>query len=117
MSEIADLQARLREFAQERDWCQFHTPRNLAMALTGEVGELVSELQWTSDAAVVSDLDRDGLRERIAAEAADVLILLVQFADVCGVDLLAAAHSKIALNAERYPVALARGNAKKYNQF
>ena len=107
---IAALQARLRGFARERDWEQFHTPKNLAMALVGEVGELVEILQWLTpeQAAAVMDSDRAA---DVEDELADVLIYLVRLADVLGIDLAAAAATKLDRNEQRYPAAEVRGRA------
>ncbi len=109
--DLDELQTRVQEFAAERDWQQFHTPKNLAMAVAGEAGELVAEFQWLtpeqSTALAAEALDRT------AAEMADVLIYLVRLADVLGVDLLEAAASKLSSNAVRYPTAGVRGSAAK----
>ena len=103
MRSIEDLTLALREFAAERDWERFHTPKNLAMALAGEAGELVAELQWlTPDES--GELE-GAARARVADEMADVLHYLVRMADVMDIDLLAACESKIARNAVRYPAA------------
>ncbi|MGH9039574.1 MAG: nucleotide pyrophosphohydrolase [Acidimicrobiia bacterium] len=110
---LSALQVRIRQFADERDWGQFHTPKNLSMALAGEVGELIEHFQWLTpeeSAEVMADPARAGA---IGDELADVLIYLVRLADVLGVDLLAAADRKLAENAERYPVEEARGSAAK----
>ncbi|GAA4924009.1 NTP pyrophosphatase (non-canonical NTP hydrolase) [Stackebrandtia albiflava] len=108
---LDDLGAVLREFAAEREWERFHTPKNLAMALTGEAGELLAELQWLTPEE--SESLTPAQRERVTDELADVLNYLVRLADVLDVDLLAAADAKIARNAVRYPVETARGNAEK----
>jgi NTP pyrophosphatase (non-canonical NTP hydrolase) len=108
VSDLDALAERLRSFADARDWQRFHTPKNLLMALTGEVGELTSELQWLSDAEADPGAWDDALRERVTDEVADVMIYLVRFADVCGIDLAAAAHAKIARNEERFPPAASR---------
>ncbi|MEV1320397.1 nucleotide pyrophosphohydrolase [Micromonospora arborensis] len=108
-----DLTSRLREFAEERDWQQFHTPKNLAMALAGEVGELIAEFQWLTpeqSAAVMSDPDAGS---RVRAEIGDVMIYLTRLADVLGVDLVEAALTKLEDSARRYPVDQARGSASK----
>jgi len=104
-----------RRFAAERDWRQFHTPKNLAMALTVEAAELAEHFQWlqTGADAELDDARRTGIRH----ELADVLLYLVQLADQCGVDLHAAALEKMALNAAKYPADLVRGDARKYDQY
>ncbi|AHI01810.1 NTP pyrophosphatase (non-canonical NTP hydrolase) [Kutzneria viridogrisea] len=116
MNEFEDLAARLRAFAAARDWEQFHTPKNLAMALAGEAGELVAELQWLTEEQIREQVGGGELRQRVSDEVADVLLYLVRFADVCGIDPLRAALDKIDRNEERYPAALAKGSATKYDQ-
>lgn len=108
-----DLTARVRAFAQDRDWEQFHTPKNLAMALAGEVGELLAELQWLTpeqSAAVMADPE---LGPRVRAELGDVTIYLVRLADVLGLDLVETALAKLAEAERRYPVEATRGSAAK----
>lgn len=105
--EFQEIRDRLREFAAARDWEQFHTPRNLALALCGEAGELAAELQWVSDAEVPGQLRDEAARARIADEAADVLLYLVRFADVCGIDLPTEAYAKIDRNEARFPPSVA----------
>jgi dCTP diphosphatase len=109
---IESLMIALRRFAQERDWDQFHTPKNLATALIVEAGELLEHFQWM-DRGVREDLSARQ-RDAVALEMADVLLYLVRLADKLGVDLIDVAHRKIDLNALKYPAALARGSAKKY---
>ncbi|OEZ56862.1 nucleotide pyrophosphohydrolase [Duganella sp. HH105] len=104
-----------RQFAGERDWQQFHTPKNLAMALSVEVAELAEHFQWLKTGAD-DELD-DAKRTAIRHEMADVLLYLVQLADKRGVDLYAAAVEKMALNAVKYPAAQVRGDARKYNEY
>src|SRR5258707_8402984 len=104
---LLDLRDRLRTFAQERDWEQFHTPRNLASALSVEAAELLEHFLWvpsSPDEAVT-----DEKRGQIGDEIADVLIYLVRLADVLAIDIVSATDSKLAKNALKYPVALARG--------
>jgi NTP pyrophosphatase (non-canonical NTP hydrolase) len=110
---MAELTARVRAFAQERGWEQFHTPKNLAMALAGEVGELLAELQWLTpeqSAAVMSD---DQLGPRVRAEIGDVTIYLTRLADVLGIDLVQAALDKLEESGRRYTVEAAHGSAAK----
>ena len=104
-----------RAFARERDWEQFHTPKNLAMALTVEAAELAEHFQWLPTGAD-HELD-DRAREGIRHELADVLLYLVQLADKTGVDLHAAALEKIALNAAKYPAERVQGDARKYTRY
>ncbi len=112
---LADLRAALREFARARDWDRFHTPRNLAAALSVEAAELLENFQWLTDAES-EQLDA-GAREAVEHELADVLLYLVRLADRLDVDLLDAARRKMALNALKYPVERARGSRRKYTEF
>lgn len=113
--DAAGLAAALRAFADDRDWGQFHSPKNLAMALTGEVGELVEHFQWMTEAES-SAVGRDPARaQAVGEEIADVLFYLVRLADALEIDLDAAARAKLDLNARKYPVATARGNSRKYS--
>lgn len=108
---IAALRARLAEFNAAREWGRFHNPKDVATALAVEAGELLELFLWRRPE--LADLpDRD----RLADEAADVLICLANFANATGLDLMAAVERKIARNEARYPVEKARGNAKKYDE-
>ena len=111
---IDDLAARLRAFARERDWEQFHAPKNLAMALAVEAAELMEHFQWLTEeqSAALSQ----AAKEQAAAELADVFIYTVRLADRLGVDLEPAVEAKILANAAKYPVEKSRGSAKKYSQ-
>lgn len=104
MREFEQLVETVRQFAIDRDWEQFHTAKNLAMAIAGEAGELAAELQWsdgaTSNERVQSDPE---LRERVAYEMADLLIYLARLADVTGIDAIDAAFEKLAINEQRFP--------------
>jgi NTP pyrophosphatase (non-canonical NTP hydrolase) len=109
---LIELRDALRAFAEARDWGQFHTPRNLATALTVEAAELLEPFQWLTDEQS-RQLAPDA-RAAVQEELADVLLYLVRLADQLDIDLAAAAHAKIARNAEKYPVDKARGSARKY---
>jgi len=111
---LSDLQQRITAFSAARDWDQFHTPKNLTLALMGEVGELAAELQWLTDEQVTEALAADHSRDRIGAEMADVLIYLLMLADRSDIDLVDAAVRKIEKNEIRYPRDRARGSAAKY---
>lgn len=102
----------LRRFAAERDWGQFHSPKNLACALSVEAGELLEHFQWMTDAQS-RDLTPEQ-RARAREELADVFLYLLQLADKLGVDLITAAQQKIEANAQKYPVEKAAGTSKKY---
>ena len=110
---LDDLASELRRFAAERDWEQFHTPKNLAISLAVEVGELLEHVQWGSDEELAVRFRSPEGREAMAEEMADVLIYLVRLADVLGIDLLEAAAAKTAANAERYPADEVRGSSAK----
>jgi NTP pyrophosphatase (non-canonical NTP hydrolase) len=112
---ISELAQRLRQFAADRDWDQFHSPKNLAMALVAEAGELAAEFQWLTEAQ--SRTPKAEELARIRAEAADVLNYLVRLADKLDIDLIAAAHQKIEDNERRYPVDKVRGSARKYKEY
>ena len=115
MDSLDELNARLVRFAQERDWEQFHSPKNLCMALAGEVGELMEHFQWLSEDAS-RDLSPEK-REEVALEVADCLIYLIRLAERLGIDPIAAAHRKIAINEERYPAELVRGDARRAAEY
>jgi NTP pyrophosphatase (non-canonical NTP hydrolase) len=110
---LYELAVRLREFAAARDWEQFHTPKNLAMALAAEVGELLAELQWLTPDETVRVMEDPKAAARIRSELADVTIYLVRLADLLGVDLIEAAQAKLAENEGRYDVDNYRGSARK----
>jgi len=116
MSEaLRALQRRVAEFAAARDWEPFHSPKNLAMALSVEAAELVEEFQWlTEEQSRALDAER---RERVRLELADVFIYLLRIADKLGVDLVAAANDKIVLNEKKYPAERVRGDARKYTEY
>jgi len=114
MTDLEGLRTRLRDFAAARDWDQFHSPKNLAMALSGEAGELLEIFQWLTEEQS-RRLD-DKARSAAADEIADVLLYLVRLADKLGLDPLAEAQRKLADNERRYPVEKARGSAKKYTE-
>ena len=108
---LLELRDRLRQFAAEREWQQFHAPKNLAIALSVEAAELLEHFQWLTVEAS-RELTAANL-EKVREELADVLLYLVRLADELDVDLAAAARDKIALNARKYPVEKARGSSKK----
>ncbi|HEV7820976.1 MAG TPA: nucleotide pyrophosphohydrolase [Burkholderiales bacterium] len=113
-AELADLRDALRRFAAAREWEQFHTPKNLAMALSVEAAELLEHFQWLTPA---QSARLDARRKRaVADEIADVLLYLTRLADVLGIDAAAAARRKIRVNARKYPVRRAKGNARKYTE-
>jgi dCTP diphosphatase len=114
MSDLDQLREKVRDFAAARDWDQFHSPKNLAMALSAEAGELLEVFQWLTE--VQSARLDDAARAAASDEIADVLLYLVRLADTLGIDLLAEAQRKLAENERKYPVDKARGTAKKYTE-
>jgi len=111
---LRDLAQQLDAFARERDWQPFHSPKNLASALIVEAGELLEHFQWLTE-----EQSRELSPERrdvVAGEIADVLLYLIQLSSALGVDPVAAAQTKLRLNAERYPVDKSRGNARKHDE-
>lgn len=115
MRDLEELKARVRVFIAERDWDRFHSPKNLAMALSVEASELVELFQWlTEEESAAPDADR---RRRVAEELADVLWFLVRLADRLDIDLLEAAERKLAANAAKYPADRVRGDARKYDEY
>jgi len=115
MRDLVDLKERLRAFVAERDWDQFHSPKNLAMALSVEAAELVEIFQWlTEEESAMPDAAR---RRRAAEEMADVLWYLVRIADRLDIDLLQAAGEKLERNAVKYPADRVRGQSRKYDEY
>lgn len=114
-SDLDNIRKRLHAFAEDRNWSQFHSPKNLVMALVGEVGELVEEFQWLTEDESLCFSDRR--KARVQEELADVQIYLVMIADKLGVDLLSATDEKITQNEAKYPVEKSRGTRKKYTEF
>ena len=111
---IESLTSEIRAFRDARDWLRFHNPKELAVAITAEAGELLQHFVWQSpEQSEARVADR---REEISSEIADVAILLFEMADNCGIDLAVAMRAKLAKNEERYPVAKARGSNLKYNE-
>ena len=109
---LQELRNALRQFAAERDWDQFHSPKNLAIALNVEAAELLEHFQWVSD--VESAEIPTATRAKVREELADVLLYLIRLADKLDVDLAIAAAEKIRINAAKYPIEKARGSSKKY---
>ena len=113
---LPEIQQRLRDFAAERHWDRFHTPKNLVMALAVESAELMEHFQWLSPEQSLDVQSDAELRQAVAEELADVAIYLIRLADKLGIDLEIAIQDKMQRNADKYPVYLARGNAVKYNR-
>ena len=114
MDELQALRGRLSRFIAERDWDQFHTPKNLAMALIAEAAELVEHFQWLTPEQSCDLLAHS--RDEVELEIADVLLFLLRLCEKLEIDPLQAAHKKLELNALKYPVDKARGRATKYDE-
>lgn len=112
---IADLTARIRRFVAAREWQQYHNPKDMAVAITAEAGELLQHFVWQQPDQVARRAEEK--RDEIASEIADVGILLFELADLLGLDLGAEMEAKIERNESRYPVERAKGNNLKYNEF
>ena len=112
---LDNLRARINAFVDERDWAQFHTPKNLAMAMIVEAAELVEQFQW--DTPMESQQLSPEKREAVSHELADTLVYLLRLAEVLQIDLIEATNKKIALNALKYPVEKAKGSNAKYTEY
>ena len=106
----------LRKFAADRDWDQFHTPKNLVMALSGEAGELTEIFQWLTPEESAQVMQHPQRADQVRDELADVMLYALRLADILGVDIEAALWAKLAKNAAKYPAELARGQATKYTE-
>jgi len=115
INSLEALRDRLRAFAGERDWDQFHTPKNLSMALIAEAAELVEHFQWVEGDK--SHLLEEKVRPSVEEEIADIFIYLVRIADKLNIDLYSAAERKIVINARKYPADRVRGSARKYTEY
>ena len=113
---LADLKARILSFARERDWEQFHAPKNLSMALAAEAAELMEHFLWVDPAASRARAAEPARRKDIEDELADVVIYALEFANMTGIDVAGAIEAKMAANAAKYPVEKAKGRADKYTE-
>lgn len=112
---LHELRTRVNDFVAERDWAQFHTPKNLAMAMIVEAAELVEQFQW--DTPQESQQLTQEKREAVSHELADTFVYLLRIAEVLNIDLIEAANRKIDLNAKKYPADQARGSNAKYTAY
>ena len=115
MKELEELRVLISNFARERDWDQFHSPKNLSMALIVEAGELVEHFQWLKQSESHA-LPKDKL-EAVEEELADILVYLIRIADQLDIDLISAARKKIKSNAAKYPADMVRGSSRKYTEY
>ena len=114
--DFGEIEKRVRRFRDDRDWKQFHRPKDVAVSIAIEAAELLEHFQWKTDDEAARYLSVDEHRDAVAREMADVLILLVSGADVLGIDLHAATLAKIEENARKYPMAKSKGTAAKYDR-
>ena len=112
---LQDLRNKINAFVSERDWAQFHTPKNLAMAMIVEAAELVEQFQW--DTPLESQQLSAEKREAVSHELADTLVYLLRIAEVLEIDLIAATNAKISLNTLKYPIEKAKGSNAKYTEY
>jgi dCTP diphosphatase len=112
---VKDLRGAIKEFIKERDWDQFHSPKNLAMALSVEVAEIVEHFQWLTEQQS-QNLSPEKLAE-VTEEIGDVMIYLTELAEKLGVDPIEAAKAKLKINGQKYPAALVKGKASKYTEY
>ena len=115
-TKFQDIKDRVLAFARERDWEQFHSPKNLSMAIAAEAAELMEHFLWQSCEQSHTDLKTPKIRAMVEEELADILIFAIEFANVTGIDVTTAIRNKMKRNAEKYPVEKSRGNARKYNE-
>lgn len=113
---LHDIQQKLRKFAEERNWDQFHSPKNLSMALAAEAAELLEIFQWLTEEQSKNIHNSEKDMKAVKEEIADVLIYLVRLADKLDIDIEKEVLAKIALNEKKYPVDLSKDNAVKYNR-
>ena len=113
---VAEIRERVMAFARERDWEQFHSPKNLSMALAAEAGELMEHFLWTESKDSAATLTDSRKRSKIEDELADVVIYALEFANIGGIDLAKAIEAKLAQNAAKYPVEKAKGRSVKYTE-
>lgn len=113
---LAEIKARILAFAKERDWEQFHAPKNLSMALAAEAGELMEHFLWATGEASREAVNDPAKRAKIEEELSDVIIYALEFANMTGIDVAAAIETKMAANAAKYPVEKARGRSDKYTE-
>lgn len=114
-NQLEELRDLIQNFVDERDWDQFHTPKNLSMALSVEVAELLEHFQWLKE-GTHTELSNDAVSQ-IRNEVADILIYLIRFADKMEIDLEQAVREKLILNNEKYPADKVRGDSRKYNEY
>jgi len=113
---VEDLKQRILAFAKERDWEQFHSPKNLSMAIAAEAAELMEHFLWTDSVHSIDKCQDPQKRQKIAEELADILIFSMEFANVAGMDIQSIISEKMEANARKYPVEKAKGRSEKYTE-
>lgn len=113
---LQEIKDRVLAFARERDWEQFHSPKNLSMAIAAEAAELMEHFLWQSPEQSRTDMEMKKLREKVAEELADIFIFAIEFANISGMDIAAIIEAKMERNAEKYPVEKAKGRSEKYTE-
>ena len=113
---LQEIKDRVLAFAKERDWEQFHAPKNLSMAIAAEAAELMEHFLWQSPEASRSDMEAENLRSKVEEELADVFIFAIEFANMTGIDIATIIDTKMKRNAEKYPVEKAKGRSVKYTE-
>lgn len=113
---VQKIAEQLQKFATERDWDQFHTPKNIATSISVESAELLELFQWTRGQKDWNEISEVEVKEKIENEVADILLYLIRFADLAKIDLEKVALRKIELNAKKYPIETSKGSDKKYNE-
>ncbi|MGZ0654544.1 nucleotide pyrophosphohydrolase [Coraliomargarita sp. W4R53] len=115
-TQFQEIKDRVLAFAKERDWEQFHSPKNLSMAIAAEAAELMEHFLWQGTDASRTDIEAEKLRAKVEEELADVFIYAIEFANIAGIDISAIIEAKMKLNAEKYPVEKAKGRSVKYTE-
>jgi NTP pyrophosphatase (non-canonical NTP hydrolase) len=113
---LVELKERILDFARERDWEQFHSPKNLSMAIAAEAAELMEHFLWDESSTSVRRLEDSQRRSQIEEELSDVIIFALEFANMTGIDVARSIEAKMATNAQKYPAAKARGRSEKYTE-
>jgi dCTP diphosphatase len=113
---LAHIEGLIAKFSMDRDWDQFHTPKNLIMAATSEIGELAELLQWKSDREIEAFLQSPEGKQQLSEEIADVAVYLIRLCQKTNIDFVEAIVNKIAVNEKKYPIEKSKGNAQKYNK-
>ncbi|MBT63194.1 nucleotide pyrophosphohydrolase [Coraliomargarita sp. SDUM461003] len=115
-TQLQAIKDRVLAFASERDWQQFHSPKNLSMAIAAEAAELMEHFLWQGSEASRSDVNSDKLRDKVEEELADVFIYAIEFANVAGIDIAEIIEKKMQRNGEKYPIEKSKGKSLKYTE-